>query len=98
MHFDGLGVTQDYAEALKWYKLAATQGQVEAQGNLGNIYAFGLWVPKDYNEALKWYKFAADQGNAVAQNGPGNMYVNGQGVSRDEKKLLSGTNWQLSKA
>ena len=31
----GQGVMQDYKEALKWYKLAAEQGYVMAQNNLG---------------------------------------------------------------
>ena len=37
----GLGVPVDYAEALKWYRLAAEQGLAHAQGNLGRMYAAG---------------------------------------------------------
>ena len=35
------GVPQNYAEALKWYRLAADQGDADAQYNLGVMYANG---------------------------------------------------------
>ena len=38
MYSQGLGVDQDKAEAVKWYKLAAEQGYMKAQSNLGAIY------------------------------------------------------------
>ena len=31
MYEDGRGVTQDYQEAVKWYRKAAEQGDAEAQ-------------------------------------------------------------------
>jgi uncharacterized protein len=62
------GVPQNYAEALKWYRLAADQGNASAQNNLGGMYAAGRGPPQDYAEALKWYRLAANQGNALGQN------------------------------
>ena len=38
---------QDYAEALKWYRLAAEQGDAASQDNLGKMYASGEGVPQD---------------------------------------------------
>ena len=38
MYDNGRGVTQDYAEALKWYRLAAEQGLADAQTWLGLMY------------------------------------------------------------
>ena len=35
MYEFGLGVGQDSTEAVKWYRLAGTQGNVEAQNRLG---------------------------------------------------------------
>ncbi len=35
------GVPQDYAEAVKWYRLAAEQGDAGAQFSLGLMYASG---------------------------------------------------------
>jgi TPR repeat protein len=74
----GQGVPQNYTEAMKWYRLAADQGNAGAQSNLGNMYEFGQGVPQNYAEAMKWYRLAADQGNADAQNNLGNMYAFGQ--------------------
>ena len=34
MYYDGQGVPQDYKEAVKWYTLAAEQGDATAQSNL----------------------------------------------------------------
>lgn len=43
----GLGVPQDYEEAVKWYRLAAEQGNADAQLSLGFMYDEGLGVPWD---------------------------------------------------
>jgi uncharacterized protein len=42
MYDNGNGVVQDYAEAVKWYRLAAEQGNAQAQYNLGLMYANGM--------------------------------------------------------
>ena len=77
------GVPQDYKEAVKWYRLAAEQGDATAQYNLGIMYDNGQGVPQDYKEAIKWYRLAAEQGNAKAQYNLGAMYDNGEGVPQD---------------
>ena len=41
MYDNGKGVPQDYAEAVKWYRLAAEQGYARAQYNLGLMYDNG---------------------------------------------------------
>ena len=79
----GESVQEDYAEAMKWFRLAADQGNAEAQFNLGVMYYFGVSVPKDYAEAMKWFRLAADQGYAEAQNNVGTMYGNGRGVQQN---------------
>ena len=63
----GLGVPQNYAEALKWYRKAAEQGDVDAQIQLGFMYDAGIGVPKNNAEVLKWYRKAAEQGNEEAK-------------------------------
>lgn len=45
MYANGWGVPQDYAEAVRWYRLAAEQGYAFAQYNLGHIYSTGEGVP-----------------------------------------------------
>ena len=73
----------DYAQALKIYKSLATQGDADAQFNLGVMYRKGKGVTQDYKEAAKWYRLAAAQGYANAQFNLGVMYDKGQGVTQD---------------
>jgi TPR repeat protein len=58
----GLGVTQDYPEAARWYLKAADQGDVAGQFSLGLMYARGLGVVQDYAFAHMWLSLAAAQG------------------------------------
>ena len=59
MHYDGEGVPQDDAEAVKWYRLAADQGLAVAQENLGFMYRDGQGVPQDDVETYAWFSVAA---------------------------------------
>ena len=52
---------RNYAEAVKWYRKAAEQGNANAQKNLGVCYEKGLGVSKDQAEADKWFHKAAEQ-------------------------------------
>ena len=63
-------MAQDEAEAVKWYRKAAEQGNAGAQTNLGVAYHNGAGVPKDDAEAMKWYRKAAEQGDAAGQIQP----------------------------
>ncbi len=67
MYANGLGVSQDDKQAVKWFRLAAEQGNADAQNNLGWVYANGLGIPKDLEEAVKWYRLAAEQGHDLAR-------------------------------
>jgi hypothetical protein len=84
MHYYGEDVTQDYAEAVKWYRLAAEQGLAQAQHNLGDMHFDGVGVTQDFAEAVKWYRKAADQGMWEAQYMLGTSYINGMGVTQDD--------------
>ena len=70
-------------DRIKRYRIAAEQGDAEAQNNLGDCYYNGDGVPQDYAEAVKWYRKAAEQGNAAAQNTLGVCYYKGQGVPQN---------------
>ena len=41
MHANGLGVPEDDAEAMRWYRPAADQGHADAQVNLASMYFTG---------------------------------------------------------
>jgi TPR repeat protein len=83
MYSHGRGVQQDYAEALRWYRKAADQGDAFAQYELGYMYHHGYGVSPDYAEAARWYRKAADQGNTASQVSLGLMYNQGMGVPQD---------------
>ena len=83
MRATGLGVPQEDAEAVRWYRLAADQGNAAAQLDLGVMYDYGRGVPQDVAEAVRWYRLAADQGQAGAQFNLGAMYANGEGVPQN---------------
>ncbi len=61
------GVPQDYAQAVRYYRLAADQGSAKAQCNLGFCYANGQGVPQNREEAIRLYRLSAAQGNETAK-------------------------------
>jgi TPR repeat protein len=80
----GRGGTQDDAEAARWYRLSADQGNAVAQTKLGQCYAAGSGVAHDDAEAARWYRLSADQGRLIAQYNLGLLYSTGCGVARDD--------------
>jgi TPR repeat protein len=83
MYAEGKGVTQNYTEAVRWYRLAAAQGLAVAQLNLGAIYVSGRGAPQDYAEAVRLFELAAAQNIVAAQAWMGYMYAEGKGVTQN---------------
>ncbi len=77
------GATSNKEKAFKWYKMAAEQGHVSAQLNLGVIYNQGIGVKRNYAEAARWYEKAAAKGNKKGQLNLGILYDLGRGVKKD---------------
>jgi hypothetical protein len=88
MHFHGIGVPQDDAEAVKWFRRAAEQGEPSAQYNLGVMCEMGWGAPQSFPEAAKWYRAAADQGQALAATALGTKYYSGEGVAQDYREAF----------
>ena len=89
------GGDENDAEAVKWFRLAAEQGNAFAQGMLGYMYADGSGVAQDHAEADKWYRRAvegyrpmAEAGDADAQASLGEMYYKGRGVAQDDAEAV----------
>lgn len=61
------GKTKDYAKAMKYFRIAAEQGNTDAMVDIGLMYEYGQGVTKDYAEAMKWYQKASEQGNEDAK-------------------------------
>jgi len=71
------------AAALRWWHRAAAGGSVDAQFNLGVIYALGRYgVRPDMKRALHWWRRAAILGDPMAQYNLGTLYANGDGPVR----------------
>ncbi len=87
-YYQGRGVPQDYAEAARWFRKAAEQGEVGAQTQLGFMYEKGQGVPQDYAEAARWYRKAVEQGDAKSQFNFGVMYFDGKGVPQDHVEAM----------
>jgi len=89
-------VSHDDTEAAKWYRLAAEQGDLEAQQTLALVYSMGQGVQQDYAEAAKWYRPSADRGIASAQQALGGLHLSGGfGLPRN---YAEGEKWVLSAA
>ena len=58
---------ENNALAVKWFGLAAKQGDAVGQYNLGLMYEIGEGVPQDSTQAINWYGLSAKQGYADAK-------------------------------
>ena len=67
MYWVGESVTQDYGEAVKWYRKAVEQGYADAQNNLGLMCFEGRGVLQDTIAAHMWFNIAAANGNTNAE-------------------------------
>jgi TPR repeat protein len=63
MYANGEGVPENDVEAVKLYRLAAEQGQVNAQNELGIMYSSGVGVPMIAVKAYVWFSVSAAQGS-----------------------------------
>ena len=64
----GEGMAQDYAQAVKWYRISARAGHPGSQNALGAMYEHGETVNVDMAKAYFWYTLAAGSGNAEASH------------------------------
>ena len=86
MYHEGNGVSQDYAQAVRWFRMAAEQGHPRGQNNLGIAYINGDGVSVNLVNAESWIRRSAEQGDA---NGLANMaffYMNGIVVQQDHER------------
>lgn len=67
-------------------QLAATNGEADAQKELGSLYFTGEGVQQDFAQALHWYTQAAEQGHAVATYNVGVLHDKGLGLKKDYKE------------
>ncbi|MFM7008035.1 MAG: tetratricopeptide repeat protein [Betaproteobacteria bacterium] len=85
----GLGMRQDYGQAMTWYRRAADQGNPNAQFAIGVLYRKGLGVQADDKQAVNWYRKAAHQGHSAAENNLAYMLQMGQGIDQDVEQAAA---------
>lgn len=83
-YYEGRGVEQDYAAAVKWYQKAAGEN-AEAQYRLAVCYSAGWGVQEDPAEAVRWCRKSAEQGCADGQHMLGQCLFQGEGVEKDQR-------------
>ncbi|MEP7174306.1 MAG: tetratricopeptide repeat protein [Aestuariivirga sp.] len=82
--FETEGEGQDYARALKWYRLASERGNLNAEFRIAAMHSLGRGVPIDRAEAIRLYKLCADLGNVRCQQSLAFAYAAGNGVPKDD--------------
>ena len=78
----------DYKKAVLYFRIAAQQGDANAQFNLALCYSQGQGVEQDQSEAARWYRKAAEQGDAKAQYNLARCYEHGKGVEQDQAEAI----------
>ena len=71
---------------IRYFELAADQGNANAQFNLGFQYYIGEGVDQDYDKAFQLFQLSAEQGFPPAMFAYGDCYYLGNGVKQDLKK------------
>jgi TPR repeat protein len=73
----------DQEDAFDGMRLAAEDGEAEAQASLSWKYRAGLGTPVDLAASVRWLQAAVKQGNLTAINNLGDAYETGTGVAPD---------------
>ena len=85
---NGEGVDKDEGEAVRWFRVAAEQGDVEAQRYLAFALLHGRGVKEDVAEGIRRLRLAAEAGDAPAQREMGYHHAVGSGVALDEAQAV----------
>ena len=85
---EGLGITQDTAEARRLYTEAASRGDRQGQAGLGYELLHGIGGRADPATGLDLLRQAARQGSGWAMFAVGQAYVEGLGVAREPAQAV----------
>jgi uncharacterized protein len=83
LYAGGLGVPQNDAKAVEWYKLAADRGDREAMFALAMFRLQGRGGPRDRDAGAKWLAAAAKLGHPLAAYDLALLYMEGQLFPQD---------------
>lgn len=78
-----LGKTKLYPKMAKFFKIAADEGNSQAQYNYGNCRKEGRGVTENNEEAVRYFKMSADQNNKDGLNEYGIALQEGLGIQQN---------------
>jgi hypothetical protein len=78
----------DFAESFRLLRIKASQGDRDAEFQVGVMLRDGQGVERDYEAAARWFRRAAMQQHPRAQFNLGLMLQQGQGVKKDISEAL----------
>ena len=84
LYSNGIGVSQDWEEAVKWWTKAVQAGDSDAIYNVG-VYHYKRGT---LSQALLWFHEAAIRGIAAGMMSLGSMHIKGEGVPEDREEGL----------
>lgn len=76
-------IPRNYIKSTRLYRMAAINGDVSAEADLGRAYAHGYGIKQNYSKAVYWFKKAAEKGNGKAEYYLGDSYYLGHGVPQN---------------
>lgn len=76
-------------EELEDIRIRASNGEVQAQLAMGDLFYFGRGVEKDIEQAKMFYEAAARNGNVNAQYNLGEIYDKGRGGFKDDARAYN---------
>jgi len=88
LYYEGNGVKQSQAEALRWFLKAAESGHRESQYLAGFCIFNGHGIEPDPAQSIQWFTRAADSGEVEAQRQLAVCYREGLGVVQNHTKAF----------
>ena len=73
------GLPVNFSEAIRYFRLAAAQGQYDGMFSLGCCYRIGRGVPLDLVESARLFRMSAELGHVGAQSNLATYYIMGIG-------------------
>src|SRR6266851_7485616 len=75
-----------FSAALKAFREAADDGNVEAMMYLGVMYGSGTGTEVNYVQSMAWFRKAADRDDSQAMTNIGLLYYRGLGQTKDNRQ------------
>lgn len=65
-YLSGSGIPRNAAEAVRWWRKAAEQGNADGEASLGQAYYVGIGMKTDEAQGVKLLRGAAEKGSPIA--------------------------------